>query len=86
MRGSTEILSRTKCVYFEVSPRLYGSFGYQIQDALRLLEQAGFQLFRPGSSGTIQKIDSQFDTDEVENLVAARDRSELLARTGWTLQ
>jgi hypothetical protein len=86
IHGSTEILSRTNCVYFEVSQRLYGNFGYRVQDALRLMEQAGFQLFRPGSSGTIQKIDSQFDSDEVENLVAARDQSELLTRTGWTLR
>ncbi len=82
--GATELLKRTRCVYFEVSSLHSSRFGYSTHDLLTLLEGAGFRLFRLSAPRAIVAITTEFETEPFENLVALRDVDEFVRRTGWS--
>jgi len=84
--GALEIVDKTQSIHFEVSERHFSWFGYQIGDLLRLLKSKGFLLFTLRSSGCLQEIDSDYETQEVENLVGLKDLADFEARTGWVVQ
>jgi len=83
--GAHTILSRTKCIHFEVAREHFARFGYTIRDLLESLESHGFELFRCPRAGLIERIDSNYDTAEVENLIGTRDRVDFVLRTNWEL-
>lgn len=82
--GAPAVLARTRLVYFEVSSMHFPRFGYHTRDLLTLLQQAGFSLFRISGRREVAPIAVTFDTEPFENLLAVRDLSEFLQRTGWT--
>ena len=84
LEGATGVLSRTACVYFEVSHAHFSRFGYTIRDLLAVLEGAGFRLLRPESSNQFSTVTTAFDTDGCENLIAVRDAADFARRTGWS--
>jgi FkbM family methyltransferase len=83
--GAPAILEKTQYLHFEVSRTHFSWFGYQIRDLLRLLESLDFKLFRIESNGTLQRIDVDFETDKVENLIGLRSATEFVERTGWEI-
>jgi FkbM family methyltransferase len=82
--GCPKVLSRSDCVYFESCPSLYSTFGYSMLDILSFLEKTGFRLFRKVTGAGLMAIDRKYDTVG-DNLIAARDPSNLASRTGWPL-
>lgn len=82
--GGRDLLERVQCVHFEVSSLHFPRFGYATRDLLALLCDAGFALFRLSGPRQIAPIDTTFDTERFENLVAVRDAAEFVRRTGWS--
>lgn len=83
--GASNVLSRTACVHIEVSALHFRRFGYSTQDVLGRLHSEGFQLFRLVEPNGLAAVTAAFDPESFENVVALRDVSTFLARTGWSL-
>ena len=83
--GAPALLKRTECVFFEVSSLHFARFDYTTRDLLELLTAAGFQLYRTSGSAALAAITTEFDTEEFENLVALRNDTAFMQRTGWTI-
>ena len=84
--GASEILANTCSIHFEVSRRHFSWFGYSIRDLLGSLRSNGFRLFSLRTNGHLEEIDTDYETEEVENLVGLKDPADFVARTGWALQ
>jgi FkbM family methyltransferase len=84
--GAAEIFAKTCSIYFEVSKRHFSWFGYKMSDVLELLKSRGFLLFRLRSNRYLEEIDTDYETDDVENLIGLKDPGDFQARTGWVLQ
>lgn len=84
--GASEILANTCSVHFEVSKRHFSWFGYQINDLLELLASYGFQLFCLRSNGYLEEIDTNYETEGVENLIGLKDPSNFQTRTEWVVK
>ena len=85
LEGATDLLRRTRCVHFEVSSLHFPRFGYTTADLLALLTGAGFMLFRPLGGRRLAPIPLTFDTERFDNLLALRDVTDFVRRTGWHL-
>lgn len=84
--GAPQVLTRTACVFFEVSGPHFAAFGYRTQDVLAILLASGFRLFRVAGPRALRAVGCDFDTAALENLVALRDLDEARRRTGWTVE
>lgn len=83
LQGARSLLSRTQFVLIEVAEKHFEHFGYDLHAVLQILDESGFELLRPVGPGVATKIDVDFRTSQVENLVAVRDRSNFVRRSGW---
>lgn len=85
LRGAAEILALTRCVLIEVAESHFRHFGYDLRTVLSFLEQSGFQLLRPLSNERAARINRDFSTNKVENLIAVRDVEEFTDRSRWVI-
>ncbi len=83
--GAPEILDGTYSVHFEVSDRHFSYFGYEIRELLKLITAKGFLIFSIRSNGYLEEIDQDYQTGNVENLIALRDPADFQTRTGWVV-
>jgi FkbM family methyltransferase len=83
--GAAQVLQRARCVHFEVSALHFRRFGYRTRDLLRLLSGRDFRLFCFTGPRILSSINTDFDTELFENLVALRDVEEFRRRAGWTV-
>jgi len=83
--GAKKILNNTNCVYFEISKTHFSWFEYKIYDLLELLLDEGFNLFRMHENGYISEIDSNYETDSVEDIIGIKDVEDFLNRTKLTI-
>jgi hypothetical protein len=81
--GASEILTITRALHFEVSKLQCSWFGYRL---LELLNSKGFLLFSVRSNGSLEQIDTDYETERVENLIGLKDPEGFQARTGWLIQ
>lgn len=86
LEGAPELLTRTRCVHFEVSAVHFRRFGYSTGQVVTWLHQAGFCVFRLSGPHAFTPITAEFDTERFENLLALRDVDDFVHRTGWHLQ
>ena len=83
--GGPRVLSRTDCVYFEVSDTHFKWFGYTTRELQEMLTGAGFSIFRLVQPGSLASVDADFSTEHFENLVAVRDPAKFEQRSGWKI-
>lgn len=81
--GARVILANTQCLHFELGRRHLSWFGYDSRDLLQLVESFGFKLYRIVSSRYLKAIDTDYNTELVENVIGVRQPSEFEERTGW---
>jgi FkbM family methyltransferase len=83
--GAKRVLSLTRCVYFESSSFLFGRYGYTTADVLAFLENEGFTVYRKLSPVELKALPPNYDSQNIENLIAVRDIDEFVALTGFTI-
>lgn len=86
LAGATDLLKRTRCVYFEVCSTHFAWFGYSTRELLEMLCDAGFQLFRINRPGCLCSIPVDFESESFENLVALRKPADFQQRSGWDIK
>ncbi|MFM6006579.1 MAG: FkbM family methyltransferase, partial [Sphaerospermopsis kisseleviana] len=86
--SAQETLEKVNCIYFEVCPENYESFGYQASDVLKLLEQSGFILFkRSDNAKEIVPVNNQYvPLSGLENLVGIKNVEDFQNRTQWQVK
>lgn len=73
LRGATDTLTRTACVYFESSAENFAQHGYSLGDIIEMLARHGFEVRRPDSTGFTTAVPAGERSSELEDLVAVRD-------------
>jgi FkbM family methyltransferase len=72
LRAASEILARTKYVYFELGEQMCSRYGYKPSDLLELLHEAGFTIYSVLHSGERIKITVCSDFRLLQNYLAER--------------
>jgi len=73
LRGATQTLARTACVYFESSDKL-AQHGHALGEIVEMLASHGFEVRRlDGAGPTTTAVTSADGSSELEDLVAVRD-------------
>ena len=92
LQGASQLLRRTRCVLFEVSPENYRRYGYTTQDIRVFFKERNFLLFRMASpeksGGTPLLIRAEeYEPPHFENLLALppEEVSFFCERTGYSL-
>jgi FkbM family methyltransferase len=88
LEAAKETLEKVTCIYFEVCPENYESFGYQASDVLKFLEQSGFILFkRSDNAKEIVPVNNQYvPLSGLENLVGIKNVEDFQNRTQWQVK
>ena len=73
LRGATETLARTACVYFESSAENFAQHGYTLGEIVEMLAPLGFEVRRLDGAGPTTAVTSADGSSELEDLVAVRD-------------
>jgi len=80
MEGASDILSRTRCVYFESHDVSFAEFDYTPADLLRILIDQGFAIYRI-QDDMVTTVPEDHQSPVCENLIAVRNLDEFLSRT-----
>ena len=72
LRAATEVLARTKYVYFELGEQMCARYCYKPMDLLALLQEAGFTIYRVLHSGERKRITFESDFTLLQNYLAER--------------
>jgi FkbM family methyltransferase len=78
--GASKVLEKTLTVYFESWDQSSERYGYQPQEVFRLLQKAGFAVFKL-HDGALRPISEEYSSSRVENLLALRAPKHFLERT-----
>jgi FkbM family methyltransferase len=65
---------------FEYAPNSYADFAYQPEEILQLLKDYGYEVWQYRGTGHLDAFDPNERLPDIVNLVAAKDKSSLLAR------
>ena len=84
MEGAADILSRTRCVYFESHDVSFAEFDYTPADLLRILIDQGFAIYRI-QDDMVTTVPEDHQSPVCENLIAVRNLDEFLSRTKLSL-
>lgn len=82
--GARTVLANTEVVIFEAYEKHYREFGYSFGYIYDLLSAAGFELGLV-NKGTVQIVGRSYEPVSCVNVVAWKDRSKFLARSGFRL-
>ena len=88
IEGAMQTLKKVNCIYFEVSDNNFKDFGYSSSDIFKLLEQAGFKLFkRNGNKKELLPLDLQYQApgEEYENIFGIKNTADFQSRTQWKI-
>jgi len=88
--GSTQTLSKTKCVHFrEYEKERSESYNYDYSDVYKILIEHGFKIFQIRKNGKILPI-KEYDKVEFDknfmDFVAIRDLDNFIERTGFKIE
>lgn len=78
LEGAEETLSRTSCIYIEVSESNFRRFGYGVEDVVAFLSRAGFCLYAAGDELAERRTLGNVSG----NVVAVRDADDFRRRVG----
>ncbi len=83
IEGTTQLLQKIQCIYFETVDSIAARFGYNSSDLLGILIDNGFQILEVQDNKARTVLpDSEWTSS---NLVAVRDISAFLKRTAFEL-
>lgn len=81
LRGARRTLSRTECVYFEMSESHFAHYGYHCRDVVTLLTDAGFAVYSLRDGYRAPRPYQVRDcSNRAENFMAIRDMAGYRAR------
>jgi FkbM family methyltransferase len=88
LEAAKETLEKVNCIYFEVCPENYDSFGYQASDVLTLLEKSGFILFkRNNDAQELVPVSNQYvPLSGLDNLIGIKNVDDFQDRTQWKVK
>ncbi|ALB40569.1 MULTISPECIES: FkbM family methyltransferase [unclassified Anabaena] len=88
LEAAQETLEKVNCIYFEVCPKNYESFGYQPSDVLTLVEKSGFRLFkRKDDAKELVSVNNQYlPLSGLENLFGIKNVEDFQNRTQWKVK
>lgn len=76
LHGATEVLHKTKVVYFESAARSFEEMGYSLMDIILFLKKHGFITYAQDEQFQLSEVKSGYVTKQrYENLVALKDRT-----------
>jgi len=73
LRGATQTLARTACVYFESSDEKLAQHGSSLGEIVELLAGHGFQVRRLGGAAPTTAVTAAYGSSQLEDLVAVCD-------------
>jgi FkbM family methyltransferase len=85
IQGAAETLKRVSCIYFESGEEQNRRNGYSTRDILRLLETAGFAVYRSPGEKRIETISENYGAPHPENWIAVRSTEDFLERSHFAL-
>jgi len=88
LKGAENVLDKTDCIYYESWEKHYTKFNYKTQDVLAFLSGKGFKIFRIIENELIREIKdpSNYESSQLENLIAVKDVEAFIKRTGWEVE
>jgi len=81
MLGASEVLKKTRCIYFESMECNSQRHGYSTPELIKILRHAGFSILRL-TGEQLQDVPPNHVSNGLENLLAVRDLDDFLERTG----
>ncbi len=84
-KGAAETLRKSRVVYYECYEKNFNNFGYSGGEVHEIVRSAGFELFTL-EDGKLTGLTMGTGGDKVENIVAIKDRTEFLSRTGISIE
>lgn len=84
--GAKNLLKKTAFVYFEAWANHFDKYGYHFSDIFDLLSEKEFKIATFKSSSTLKKITRNTAIPNCINLLAYRDESVIVERTGWIFE
>lgn len=84
LEGAASLLPQVQCMLIEVEQEKCERFGYTARQLIDLIESHGFTILRV-SGNTVSRVPVGFVPRQPEDLVAARDVTVFLKRTGYEL-
>jgi len=86
IEGGIKTITKTKCIYFEISREYSNTYGYSMKDLLVLLELNGFNLFIKVGDCLLSSINCEYQLlAHHSNAFAIRDIDDFVARTRWNI-
>jgi FkbM family methyltransferase len=83
LKGAAAVLSSTACVNCELIDEHCRRFGHAMGDVIACLQQAGFQTFVTAETRRLRPVTVAFAEPGAHELVAVRDVTDFITRTGW---
>ncbi|HEY6140693.1 MAG TPA: FkbM family methyltransferase [Thermoanaerobaculia bacterium] len=83
--GARALLPTVEAIYFESSDQLFARYGYACSDVYDLLRAAGFLIFRFGEEPRLERLPDDYESREIENLIALRDAERFALDTGYEI-
>jgi FkbM family methyltransferase len=84
IKGAMQLLIKTLALYIESWDTSFAKYGYRSAEVFRLLEAAGFRVFKVGENW-ITPIPTDYNSNNVENLLALRSPQHFMERTGFRI-
>lgn len=85
LRGASNILGITKCVYYESEEKHCKKYGYTTANLIDILQSAGFNIYKLHDNKLVI-IRLPYVSKENENLLAIRDISDFVSRTNFLIR
>lgn len=80
LRGATDLLRRTECVYFESNEAFLGRYGTTTREVFDFFNSLGFTMWKMTGAGGLARVQLDHVSLETENLIAARNSEMLTLR------
>jgi len=82
--GGIKTLTKTDCVYFEMSDEQYQRYGYSIKGILLKMEELGFKIFVKSTFQALKRVDCKSEFDNIHiDAFGIRNVHDFMERTGW---
>ena len=85
LEGAVETLRRVQCIFFESWEEHFSRYGYTCGDIFKILHEQGFRVFRIVHN-VIFPVPETYVSKKCENLVALRETTDFMRRTGFTFE
>ncbi|WP_299273842.1 FkbM family methyltransferase [uncultured Psychroserpens sp.] len=70
--GATDVLNKTKLIYFESFENNYATYNYNTGDIINLLNTLNFHIYKVINNKQLQPLDHNYRSVKCENLVATK--------------